>query len=252
MPAYAEEGLAEFVAEAKSHLASSCSELVVVVVDDCSPRHSAADVLAPLNEQGAGVHVLRNERNAGHGPSALRAYAAGLEVGGDVVIHVDGDGQFEGADFPRLLEAVHGYDGAIGLRTNRTDPWFRNVISAGARVLVAAGDHGPCDVNSPMRAYQASALHALLSRVRQDASVPHLQFSLLERRLGLRMNSIPVTSRPRRGLTDVGTTWGRANWRSRTLPSAKLVSFVWHATGEVLSASRVPSVAPVALALHES
>jgi glycosyltransferase involved in cell wall biosynthesis len=234
MPAHDEECLAEFVAEIDAHLRPHVSSLRYVVVDDAST--------VPVSVDGVGAghaRVLANPTNLGHGPSALRAWSAAADLAPDVVIHVDGDGQFLGSDFPRLLVALRGHDAALGVRVGRTDPWFRKVISRGLTFLLPPQDRGHADVNTPLRAYRTAVVRDLLARVPADALVPHVHWTLLHRPLGLRVGQVEVTSLPRRGASTVGTSWRSpgVDW----LPSRRLIRFVRRALVEVWR-MRVPVV----------
>ena len=218
MPAYNEEALDDFLAEVEAALKPVTRRLHFIIVDDASTDElpiGRLDVL-PL---GSTVHLIRNETNLGHGPSALRAYEAGLRTSPDLVIHVDGDGQFLGHDFVSLLEAVTDFDGVVGARAGRKEPWFRRAMTIGARLMVGGGLVG-ADVNSPLRIYRIGALRRLLEEVRADSAVPHLHFAVLHARLGLDIREINVTHRPRRGATEVGNDLGSPTAGRRHYPLA--------------------------------
>jgi hypothetical protein len=190
--------------------------------------------------------VLRNASNIGHGPSAVAAYRAGLELGPDVIIHVDGDGQFVGDDFPRLLDTLAASRrtvGVVGSRAGRREPWFRRLLTRAARVSVGRVLTGD-DVNSPLRAYRADTVRRLLDALPGLSVVPHLHFAVLHRRLGLAVAEIAVTHRPRRGTTTVGTTW-QSGPRAAFLPSRRLLGLAWRAQVELRAARTAPCAAPV-------
>ena len=247
MPAHDEAAIGDFIAEIDEHLRDCVSSLDFVVVDDASPL-PLRGVLA-----GAGVPpsttVLTNPVNLGHGPTALRAYAAGLATGADVVVHVDGDGQFDGCDFPPLVRALATAEVVHGERTSRDDPWFRRVVTGVLQRSLATASGPIRDLNTPLRGYRSEVLAELLPRVDARATVPHVHLSLLVRRLGLTVTCLGVRSRPRRGATATGTMWGptRAAW----LPSRRFVRFCLVATREVAGAlvRRGAPVAPVVTAL---
>jgi dolichol-phosphate mannosyltransferase len=240
MPAYNEDGLPEFLDELESALTPVVDDLRFVVVDDCSTV-PADHVLQRISAaRRMRLTVARNPTNLGHGPSALRAYRYGLESGADLILHVDGDGQFEGADVAELVTRVWqapDVDGAVGLRTVRSDPWFRKVLTRCARAVVA-GAVGPVrDANTPLRVYRPAALRTLLTRVTSTAIVPHLQFSVLERRTRMVILEQAVTHRVRRGEDAVGTTWQRRRG-PRQLPSRRLLAFSWSAASELRACVR--------------
>lgn len=238
MPAHNEEGIADFVAEVEAHLLPAVGRLHFVVVDDASAvRVSGSELTARLTTP---VSVVRNDTNLGHGPSALKAYRRGLALGADVVLHVDGDGQFRGADFPRLLHALVDCDGVVGVRVHRQEPWYRRLLSLGLRFLVAPrGQSG--DINSPLRAYRSAAAAMLLESVAPTSLVPHVHWSRGHSRAGLSIAGVPVESLPRRGTSAVGTTWGPQRER-QLLPPRRLVEFVGRAMLEML---RAPKPGPV-------
>jgi dolichol-phosphate mannosyltransferase len=227
-----EEGIAGFLPEIAAALAPHVATLEFFVVDDLS-TDGTAQALARL-AQTLPLTVLANAENLGHGPSALRAWRAGLDSGADVIVHVDGDGQFLGSDFPRLLAALEGADGVHGVRQHRSDAWYRRVLTQLVRMLARPlAGRSVADVNTPLRAYRREALARLLERVPAGSLVPHVHFSIAEKRLGIRIVECRVTSIPRRGSVTGGTMWGAAT-KPRRLPSRRLMLFAWHALVEVL------------------
>ena len=240
MPAYNEAaGIAEFLLEIHEHLAPLTSRLHVIVADDRSTDATAA-VVAGLDVER--VQVQTQARNRGHGPTALAAYQAGLQLSPDVVLHVDGDGQFSGEDMARVLAVLEstGADVVHGVRRGREDPWFRRALSFGLRVAVRPfAGRGVPDINTPLRAYRPDVLRPLIDAVGADAIVPHVHFSLAEARCELQVTCVPVRSLPRRGGETVGTMWG-GNGQPK-LPPKRLRSFVRQASVELWQLSLRPS-----------
>jgi dolichol-phosphate mannosyltransferase len=242
MPAYNEaEGLPGFLDEILEHVTPLADRVSLVVVNDRSTDQTAS-VLRTLEEELPQLVVIEAENNRGHGPTALAAYRAGLALGPDALVHVDGDGQFLGTDFPRLIRALQlpGVDVVHGVRQKRTDPWYRTALTGcvGALAAVAVGHRIP-DVNTPLRAYRPAAIAQLLDVVPEDALVPHVHFSLAERRLGLTVRYVKVESIPRRGSTTAGTMWGAA-LATPKLPPKRLRDFSLRAIAEVWRVSLNP------------
>src|SRR6218665_1987488 len=103
MPAYNEaDGIGGFLAEIHEHLAPLTTQLEIIVADDRS-TDATATVVADLGIPG--VRAETQPRNRGHGPTALAAYRAGLRTDADLIVHVDGDGQFQGSDIARVIAA---------------------------------------------------------------------------------------------------------------------------------------------------
>ena len=76
MPAFNEEGLPEFLSELDAHLTPVVASLTFVVVDDLSETPVVELLSADVLSATSHVCIVRNQENLGHGPSALRAFAA--------------------------------------------------------------------------------------------------------------------------------------------------------------------------------
>jgi dolichol-phosphate mannosyltransferase len=75
----------------------------ILVVDDCCPEGSgdrAAETADPR------VEVIRHAVNKGVGGAVVSGYRRALELGCDICIKMDGDGQMDPAELPRLIEPL--------------------------------------------------------------------------------------------------------------------------------------------------
>lgn len=244
MPAYNEaEGLPGFLDELHRDLAPLARRVDLVVVDDRS-TDATADVLRDLTADLPGLTVIEADVNRGHGPTALAAYRAGLALEPELIVHVDGDGQFHGADLARAVRAAVSTSADVvhGVRRGRDDPWFRRVLTGLVGVVVgfAAGHRVP-DVNTPLRVYRPARLRELLELVPDDALVPHVHFSIAEARRGFRVRYLGVASLPRRGSNPTGTMWGVE--RPPLLPPKRLRRFARDAAAELWRVSLRPGAA---------
>lgn len=102
----------------------------VVYTDDGS-RDDTAAVLAQAQQRYPRLRVLRHARSCGQSAALRSAIRAAR---GRWIATLDGDGQNDPADIPRLLEAVaaHGLSGdwlIAGWRTRRRDTWLRRMSS---------------------------------------------------------------------------------------------------------------------------
>jgi len=223
MPAFNEaDGISEFLGEV---VASFPDQSVRVIVIDDASRDATSDVVRRLTATGLPVEVVTNDVNLGHGRSTRKALLAGLMAGGDVIVAVDGDGQFRGKDIARVARLVEEGRAQVaeGVRVGRNDPPYRKVVSAGTRWLVrqAAGS-SPRDANTPLRAYRPDVLKELLSMVPENALTPNLAISTLVRRRVIAMVEVEVQSLVRRGATVVGSTWGASR---RLIPNRRFIRF---------------------------
>jgi glycosyltransferase involved in cell wall biosynthesis len=88
-------------------------EAEVIVVDDGSQDESAA-----VAGGRPGVRVLQHPYNIGNGAAIKSGIWAAR---GRVIVMMDGDGQHQPADIPRLLSYIGRYDMVIGARTPDSD-----------------------------------------------------------------------------------------------------------------------------------
>jgi glycosyltransferase involved in cell wall biosynthesis len=91
----------------------------VIFVDDGS-TDSTDEVLQGLAKDDKEIKVIQFRKNFGQ----TAAIAAGVEhAQGEIIITMDGDGQNDPRDIPRLLERLEqGYDVVSGWRRSRKDP----------------------------------------------------------------------------------------------------------------------------------
>jgi glycosyltransferase involved in cell wall biosynthesis len=109
IPAFNEEGAIAGVVEAVKDVMPG---VPVLVVDDCS--QDATVTLA----RGAGAQVLTLPHHLGLGGCVQAGYKLAFELGYDYVIRVDGDGQHDARDIPRVFETLRtsGCEMVIGSR----------------------------------------------------------------------------------------------------------------------------------------
>lgn len=102
----------------------------VLVVDDCS-----VDATVTV-ARGAGAEVLTLAHHLGLGGCVQAGYKLAFELGYDYVIRVDGDGQHDARDIPRVYETLRssGCEMVIGSR-------FVNGNGGGTSLLRSAGIH---------------------------------------------------------------------------------------------------------------
>lgn len=130
----------------------------VAVVDDGSTDGTAQ--VARM----AGAEVIENPRNEGKGRALLLGIEAALKKGADRIVILDGDGQHDPADIPRLLAPLQGEDVdlVIGSRTEEGDGDPSLARRVGRGVLDGMTNAGAGleleDTQSGFRAAKASCL----------------------------------------------------------------------------------------------
>jgi dolichol-phosphate mannosyltransferase len=139
----------------------------IYVVDDACPDGTGERVESECHD--ARVRVLRHERNQGVGGAVITGYARALEDGATVLVKLDGDGQMDPADLPRLLAPILACE-ADYVKGNRFHdlthirrmPWVRLIGNAGLSFLTKLSS-GYWDVFDPTNGY--TAIHGEVLRL---------------------------------------------------------------------------------------
>ena len=113
IPAYNEGAvIGDVVSQVHGTLHSYNDNYEVLVVDDGSTDQTAAFA------QEAGAQVIQHPYNIGNG-AAVKTGIRNAQ--GEVIVMLDGDGQHDPADIPRLLEKVGPYDMVVGARSKESE-----------------------------------------------------------------------------------------------------------------------------------
>ena len=188
IPAYDEEkSIGSVVVQASQYVDR------VIVCDDGSK-----DLTSAIAE-GLGAVVLRHERNLGKGAALKTAfrYAKGLEP--DVVVMLDGDGQHDPSEIPRLVEPIlEGVaDMVVGSRyiegSRIEAPLYRRLgLRFFNKLSSRSGDSGVSDTQSGFRAFSISALDVMLTCEAEGYGVETEQLALAQKNC-LNVVEVPVT-----------------------------------------------------------
>ncbi len=197
----------------------------VIVVDDGSDD-GTGECLRDLP-----VTVLRHPQRRGKGAALRSGFAEALAHGARGVLTVDGDGQHDPADLPRLLQAAarHPRHIVIGarLRHRAAAPAYRRMANAFGDWGVAwAAGYRIADTQSGQRYYPAAVI--ALDGVPGEDFVFEAQLLIsAARRLGVRCVSVPVETRYR---GDNGGPLRRSHFR----PLRDLYRITSHVVRQVL------------------
>ena len=166
----------------------------VIVVDDASTDESAR-----IASRAGAVEVLRHPRREGKGAALRTGFGAALRHDAAAVATLDGDGQHDPADLPRLLAAHREAPDALVLGDRfggeRGDP-----IPALRRLAIHAADRalGPLlpmplsDSQCGFRIYPAAFLRDV--PLREERFVLETEALVRAVRAGYRLVSVPVRS----------------------------------------------------------
>jgi dolichol-phosphate mannosyltransferase len=191
VPFFDEQSNAEPLhAEIVAALASVAGGFECVYVDDGS-RDGTGEVLAKLAAADPRVRVISLAENSGQTAALAAGFAAAR---GEVIATLDGDGQNDPADLPRLLGALARADCVNGVRTHRQDPWTKKLSSRIANGFRNWATHeSVTDIGCSLRVMRAS----FVKRVKLYRGM-HRFLPTLLRLEGARLTELPVSHRPRR------------------------------------------------------
>jgi dolichol-phosphate mannosyltransferase len=220
------DGIEQFIDELESAFEEFFIERTYVIVNDAS-TDGTKEVLETIRKKvHASMILLDNEENKGHGPTTLRAYFRALETDSQLILQVDGDGQFCGSDVAAIARTCFESNRAvIGVRKNRQDPWFRRLLGWQVRqyLRLVFSTWSP-DPNTPLRAFPKNSLLKHLDALPSNPLVPNIYLTILLHRSANAPLYQIVDHRPRRGISKEGSTWRSAR-RFRILP-IRLIKFV--------------------------
>jgi glycosyltransferase involved in cell wall biosynthesis len=123
-PAYNEEGNVErMVQNFKAVLPQVADDYEIIIVNDGS-KDRTREIADRLVKEDQKVRAVHHEKNQGYGAAVRSGINACAK---EYLFFTDGDGQFDVSQLSLLVPLVPEYDGVIGFRLNRQDPWRRKI-----------------------------------------------------------------------------------------------------------------------------
>jgi len=188
IPAYNEEKtIARVVLLAQRHVDK------VVVCDDGS-----LDLTADI-AQGLGATVIRHDRNLGYGAAMQSLFRKARELDADVMLTLDGDGQHDAREIPKLIEpiSVDKADIVVGSRLlegkNDIPPYRRLGIKFITKMSGRFENGRVSDAQSGFRAYSKKAIQGL--RLHENGMGASAEIMLRAKEKGFRVAEVPVETR---------------------------------------------------------
>jgi glycosyltransferase involved in cell wall biosynthesis len=202
VPAYNEE---ESIGRVIEEIRAFDPEFDIVVVDDGS-----ADRTSDAAEK-KGAHVVRLPFNLGIGGAVQTGFRYAAEQRFELAVRVDGDGQHDASELPKLLEPILSdeADIAVGSRFVTAEGFLSSRSRrVGIRILAAAVSalvHQR--VTDPTSGFQAVNRRAIaLFAADYPHDYPEVEATVLVAKHRLRRTEVPVTMRERSaGRSSIGT-----------------------------------------------
>lgn len=135
----------------------------ILLVDDCSPDSTPA--LIDRMADGRRIVALHHPCNQGVGGAMKTAFCKAMELGADVVVKLDGDGQMDASFIASLVDALREADFAKGnrlfdRRMLRRMPAVRRIGNMGVGFMVKAAS-GYWNVSDPVNGFFAVRIDTL-------------------------------------------------------------------------------------------
>lgn len=187
IPAYNEESnIARVIVSAQKHVDK------VIVCDDGSN-----DMTSEIAER-LGANVIRHERNMGYGAALATLFRDVNEAKVDIMVTLDGDGQHDPEEIPKLVSPIIGgeADIVVGSRFieggGQTIPGYRKSgIKAITKVMNSLSYGDLTDTQSGFRAYSRKALG--LIKIGEMGMGASTEIIMKAHEKGLRVKEVPIT-----------------------------------------------------------
>jgi len=164
----------------------------VVVVDDGSTDDTA------LIAETLGAHVVRHDENKGYGAAIRSCFSAARDLAADVLVTMDGDGQHDPEQIPKLVEPILSGESevVVGSRFHRGGqeeiPRYR---MAGMRMLNQATNRiakqKVTDTQSGFRAYSKKAIDSI--KIYETGMGVTSEIDVRSGDAGLRVVEVPIS-----------------------------------------------------------
>jgi glycosyltransferase involved in cell wall biosynthesis len=162
----------------------------VVVCDDGS-----SDLTSDI-AKGLGAIVVRHERNMGYGAALKSSFQEAIKLGANVVVTLDGDGQHNPGEIPRLVDRLIEGDVEMVIGSRFLEGGGSNAPKwrkAGIKMITGLTSNkelGLTDAQSGFRAYKREALESLV--LTEEGMGVSTEILLKAGENGLKVAEVPV------------------------------------------------------------
>ena len=201
---------AELVSDVLLEVRGTLPDAEIIAVDDGSSDRTG-QIIAGLKD----VRLISLQKNCGQ---SAAMYAGLRAAKGELIVMMDGDGQNDPAEIPKLIEAMTSADVVFGVRSNRQDTKVRLIASKVANAIrrFALGDTATdtgCSLKVIRREHVAllvpfNGLHRYLPAFLQGAGLSSVEISVNHRSRKAGVSKYTIQGRALRGIYDlIGVRW---------------------------------------------
>jgi dolichol-phosphate mannosyltransferase len=192
IPVYNEEEVVgDLLAEIRRFAEKWSDDYELLFVDDGSSDRTAEIVSARFTSWNQGK-LIRLSRNCGQAAALLYGMKRSR---GKIIILLDGDGQNDPQDIPKVLAPLSEVDMAVGIRVHRQDsPGRRAMSRVGNAIRSWILRDGVVDTGCGLKAFHRHVIEAFIPMRTLYSFIPALAISA-----GFTVRQVPVRHRPRTG-----------------------------------------------------
>lgn len=196
IPTYQEaEIIASVIQEVRKTMDQTHRPYEILVIDDGSKDETASRAVS------AGARVVSHPYNIGNGA----AIKTGIRQSkGKILVTMDGDGQHDPADIPKLLENIERYDMVVGARTRESESHLHRNFANSIYNLFASYicKRRIQDLTSGFRAIKSSIARQFLPLLPNTFSYP-TTITMAVLRSGFSLTYIPIRTSRRKGKSKI-------------------------------------------------
>lgn len=196
IPAYQEVDVIASVISGVRQVMDQINRTYEILVIDDGSKDETAD-----KATDAGARVISHPYNIGNGA----AVKTGIRhARGKIIITMDGDGQHDPLDIPRLLDKIGRYDMVVGARSSDSESYLHRNMANGLYNLFASYicKRRIQDLTSGFRAIKASIARQFIPLLPNTFSYP-TTITMAVLRSGFSMTYIPIRTAKRKGKSKI-------------------------------------------------
>jgi glycosyltransferase involved in cell wall biosynthesis len=168
-----------------------------------APTDETPSVINRLSKE-LDIKPIYAKKNLGYAGAMTTAL---LSTKSKIIFYSDSSGKHKANDFWKLLPFISHYDIVTGLRKPRTDPYIRQFVTMGQRVLISSMFLMPLyDFNTGFKLLKREVIDSVLPECKYMNQSFSSEFLIRAYKRGFKIKNVPVIfiGREKRGGTRIG------------------------------------------------